>query len=45
MNEDKVIQRLSELIEDLGFDYDRLSQSGQQTYEELCSLINILNGG
>lgn len=45
MDEDKVIQRLAELIENLGFDYDRMSQSGQQTYDEICSLMNKLIGG
>ena len=45
MNEDNVIQKLAELVEDLGFDYDRMSQSGQQTYEEICSLVNKLIGG
>lgn len=45
MDEDKVIQKLSELIGDLGFDYDRMSQAGQQTYDEICSLINKLIGG
>ena len=45
MDEDKAIQKLSELIENLGFDYDRMSQSGQQTYDEICSLMNKLIGG
>lgn len=45
MDEDKVIQKLSELIENLGFDYDRMSQSGQQTYDEICNLMNKLIGG
>ena len=39
MNEDRIIEKLIELIEDLGFDYDRMSQSGQKTYDEICSLI------
>lgn len=45
MTEDQIIQKLSELIGDLGFDYYRMSQSGQQTYDEICSLINKLIGG
>ncbi len=45
MDEDKVIQKLAELIGDLGFDYDRMSQAGQQTYDEICSLVNKLIGG
>lgn len=43
MEQDKVIEKLSELLEDLGFDYDRMSQSGQQTYEEIMTLIAQLN--
>lgn len=45
MTEDQVIQKLSELIGDLGFDYDRMSQAGQQTYDEICRLLNKLIGG
>lgn len=45
MTEDQIIQKLSELIGDLGFDYGRMSQSGQQAYDEICSLINKLIGG
>ena len=45
MTEDQVIQKLTELISDLGFDYDRMSQSGQQTYDEICNLLNKLIGG
>lgn len=29
------------LIADLGWDYDKLSCSGQQTYNELCDLLGI----
>lgn len=39
MTEDQLIQKLSELLEDLGFDYDRFSTSGKQTYEEIMSLV------
>ena len=45
MNEDQIIQKLSELISDLGFDYERMSQSGKQTYDEICGLLNKLIGG
>lgn len=45
MDEDKVIQKLSELIGDLGFDYDRMSQAGKQTYDEICNLMQKLIGG
>lgn len=42
MHEDDVVKKLAELIENLGFDYDRMSQAGQETYDEICSLINKL---
>lgn len=44
MDLDKLLERLSALIEDLGWDYDRFSNAGQETYEEICSLINKLRG-
>ena len=31
--------RLLELINLMGFDYDRFSSSGQQTYDEICTII------
>ena len=43
MTQDELLAKLSELVEDLGFDYDRMSQSGQQTYCEICSVIAKLN--
>lgn len=45
MNEDKLLQELAKLIEDMGFDYDRFSMSGQKTYDEICSIMNKLLGG
>lgn len=39
MTEDQLIQKLSELLEDFGYDYDRFSTSGKQTYEEIMSLV------
>lgn len=45
MDEDKLLTRLAELITSLGFDYDRLSKSGQATYDEICSIVNKLLGG
>lgn len=39
MNEDYILDKLAELIENLGFDYDRMSQAGKATYEEICVLI------
>lgn len=33
--------KLIKLIGDLGWDYDIMSSSGQQTYNELCDLLGI----
>lgn len=35
MTEDQLIEKMSELIDDLLFDYDRLSYSGKRTYDNL----------
>lgn len=40
---DELIEKLSELIEDLGFDYDRMSISGQQAYTDICSIVAKLS--
>jgi hypothetical protein len=32
---------IKDLIEDLGWDYDRMSSSGKQTYDTLCKLLGI----
>lgn len=45
MNEDKLLQELARLIEDMSFDYDRFSQSGQETYDRICTIVNKLLGG
>lgn len=45
MTEDKLLAKLAKLIEDMGFDYDRFSTSGQETYDEICSVLNQLLGG
>ena len=37
-----IIQKIKEDINWLGFDYDRLSSSGQELYDEIVSLINKL---
>ena len=39
MEHDKLRDKLSELINDLGFDYDRMSSSGQQTYDEIMTIM------
>ena len=33
-------EQLIKLIEDMGWDYDRLSTSGQQTYDEIGKLLD-----
>ena len=32
---------IKDLIEDLGWEYDRMSTSGQETYNKLCELLKI----
>ena len=45
MDQDKLIDRLDELIESLGWDYDRMSQAGKDTYTEICSVMAMLKEG
>ena len=35
------IERVISLIEDLQWDYDRLSSSGRETLDELFTLLNL----
>ena len=35
------LEEAKTLIFNMGWDYDRMSQSGQQLYNELCLLLNI----
>lgn len=39
MTENELFQKLTKLIEDMGWDYDRFSESGKKTYDEICSLL------
>ena len=39
----KELREVLELIEDLGWDYDRMSSSGQDTYDQICLKLCILN--
>lgn len=39
MEHDKLLRQLASLLEDMGFDYDRFSTSGQQTYDEIMSIL------
>ena len=32
---------IKDLIDQLGWEYDRMSTSGQKTYDELCKLLGI----
>jgi hypothetical protein len=32
---------IKDLIEELGWEYDRMSTSGQETYNKLCELLKI----
>lgn len=43
MSHNEALTRLVELILDLGFDYDRLSTSGQGTYDEIIAILSTLN--
>ena len=38
----KELREVLELIEDLGWDYDRMSSSGQETYDQICLKLGIL---
>lgn len=42
MSEDELKQELKQLVTDLGWDYDRMSSSGQETYAKICSIIDKL---
>ena len=39
----KELREVLELIEDLGWDYDRMSSSGQETYDKICLKLGILD--
>ena len=39
----KELREVLELIDDLGWDYDRMSSSGQETYDQICVKLGILN--
>ena len=36
-----LLEDIQVLIGDLGFDYQQLSPTGKQTYDELCKKINL----
>ncbi len=37
-----LIDSIEELVGDLGWDYDRLSQSGKETYDKLVNFVESL---
>lgn len=37
--EDRQLEKVKNLVDDLGWDYQRMSSSGQETYEELCKVL------
>ena len=39
MTEDELLARLIELLELMGYDYDRFSASGREAYTEIMSII------
>lgn len=42
MEKGKIIDHeVLELIADLGWDYDRMSSSGQETYEAICKKLGL----
>ena len=34
--------KLLKLINDMGWDYDRFSSSGQETYDKICTIIGTV---
>ena len=34
-------QKVKDLVFELGWDYDRMSSSGREYYDELCSILNL----
>ena len=42
MTEDELLARLTELLELMGYDYDRFSASSREAYTEVMSIIALL---
>lgn len=38
--DEKKLELLKKLVDDLAFDYQRMSTSGQETYDEIIDLLN-----
>ena len=39
---DEAGHKLLQLIDDMGWDYDRFSSSGQETYDKICIIIGTV---
>ena len=39
---DKNGDKFVDLLQDLGWDYQRMSMSGRQVYDEICHLLNMI---
>lgn len=37
----KLLYDVQQLVTDLGWDYERMSRSGKDTYDELCEKLGI----
>ena len=36
-----LLEQLKELIVDLGWEYDRMSSSGKESYDEICEIVGV----
>tara|TARA_Y100001972_G_scaffold121709_1_gene166169 strand:- start:785 stop:916 length:132 start_codon:yes stop_codon:yes gene_type:complete len=36
---DRQLEKVKDLVDDLGWEHQRMSSSGQKTYEELCKVL------
>ena len=39
---DEAGHKLLQLIDDMGWDYDRFSSSGQETYDKICVILGTV---
>ena len=35
------LEKIEDLVYDLGWDYDRMSSCGRETYDKLCDLLGV----
>ena len=38
----KFVDKLHSLIDDLGWEYQRMGMSGRETYDEICHLLGMI---